>query len=136
MCSSDLPDAGSLDVYLSGSTDSLDNATLVASSVSSGSSSGSYTTVGSGTYRLRIAAAGSTTDLRLDASSLTLGSQGVYTLVVTPTSGGVLVNSLLVSQGAEVTPIATDLARVRLVSAVASSGAVGASFNEIGRAHV
>ncbi|MDQ5896874.1 MAG: hypothetical protein QG612_960 [Pseudomonadota bacterium] len=123
------PDAGSLDVYLSASSDSLDNATLVASSVSSGSSSGSYTTVGSGTYRLRIAAAGSTTDLRLDAASVTLGSQGVYTLVVTPTSGGVLVNSLLVSQGAEITPINTDLARVRLVSAVASNGAVGASFN-------
>ncbi|KDB54184.1 hypothetical protein X805_01660 [Sphaerotilus natans subsp. natans DSM 6575] len=123
------PDAGSVDVYLSGSSDTLDNATLVASSVSAGSSSGSYTTVGSGTYRLRIAAAGSTTDLRLDAASMTLGSQGVYTLVVTPTSGGVLVNSLLVSQGGAITAIDTDLARVRLVSAVASSGAVGASFN-------
>lgn len=123
------PDAGSVDVYLSGSSDTLDNATLVASSVSAGSSSGSYTTVGSGTYRLRIAAAGSTTDLRLDASSLTLGSQGVYTLVVTPTSGGVLVNSLLVSQGGAITAIDTDLARVRLVSAVASSGTVGAAFN-------
>lgn len=123
------PDAGSVDVYLSGSSDTLDNATLVASSVSAGSSSGSYTTVGSGTYRLRIAAAGSTTDLRLDAASMTLGSQGVYTLVVTPTSGGVLVNSLLVSQGGAITALDTDLARVRLVSAVASSGTVGAAFN-------
>lgn len=123
------PDAGSVDVYLSGSSDTLDNATLVASSVSAGSSSGSYTTVGSGTYRLRIAAAGSTTDLRLDAASMTLDSQGVYALVVTPTSGGVLVNSLLVRQGGAITALDTDLARVRLVSAVASSGAVGASFN-------
>ena len=123
------PDAGSVDVYLSGSSDTLDNATLVASSVSAGSSSGSYTTVGSGTYRLRIAAAGSTTDLRLDAASMTLDSQGVYALVVTPTSGGVLVNSLLVRQGGAITQLDTDLARVRLVSAVASSGTVGAAFN-------
>jgi len=123
------PDAGSVDVYLSGSSDTLDNATLVASSVSAGSSSGSYTTVGSGTYRLRIAAAGSTTDLRLDAASMTLDSQGVYALVVTPTSGGVLVNSLLVRQGGAITALDTDLARVRLVSAVASSGTVGAAFN-------
>ena len=123
------PDAGSVDVYLSGSSDTLDNATLVASSVSAGSSSGSYTTVGSGTYRLRIAAAGSTTDLRLDAASMTLDSQGVYALVVTPTSGGVLVNSLLVRQGGAITQLDTDLARVRLVSAVASGGTVGAAFN-------
>lgn len=123
------PDAGSVDVYLSGSSDTLDNATLVASSVSAGSSSGSYTTVGSGTYRLRIAAAGSTTDLRLDAASMTLDSQGVYALVVTPTSGGVLVNSLLVRQGGAITQLDTDLARVRLVSAVTSSGTVGAAFN-------
>ena len=123
------PDAGSVDVYLSGSSDTLDNATLVASAVSAGSSSGSYTTVGSGTYRLRIAAAGSTTDLRLDAASMTLDSQGVYALVVTPTSGGVLVNSLLVRQGGAITQLDTDLARVRLVSAVASSGTVGAAFN-------
>ncbi|GIX53534.1 DUF4397 domain-containing protein [Sphaerotilus sulfidivorans] len=123
------PDAGSVDVYLSGSSDTLDNATLVASSVSAGGSSGSYTTVGSGTYRLRIAAAGSTTDLRLDAASMTLDSQGVYALVVTPTSGGVLVNSLLVRQGGAITQLDTDLARVRLVSAVASSGTVGAAFN-------
>ena len=123
------PDAGSVDVYISGSSDTLDSATLVASAVSAGSSSGSYTTVGSGTYRLRIAAAGSTTDLRLDAASMTLDSQGVYALVVTPTSGGVLVNSLLVRQGGAITALGTDLARVRLVSAVASSGTVGAAFN-------
>lgn len=123
------PDAGSVDVYISGSSDTLDSATLVASAVSAGSSSGSYTTVGSGTYRLRIAAAGSTTDLRLDAASMTLDSQGVYALVVTPTSGGVLVNSLLVRQGGAITQLDTDLARVRLVSAVASSGTVGAAFN-------
>ena len=123
------PDAGSVDVYISGSSDTLDSATLVASAVSAGSSSGSYTTVGSGTYRLRIAAAGSTTDLRLDAGSMTLDSQGVYALVVTPTSGGVLVNSLLVRQGGAITQLDTDLARVRLVSAVASSGTVGAAFN-------
>jgi hypothetical protein len=41
----------------------------------------------------------------------------------------VLVNSLLVRQGGAITALDTDLARVRLVSAVASSGAVGASFN-------
>ena len=123
------PDAGSVDVYVSGSSDTLDNATLVASSVSAGSSSGSYTTVGSGTYRLRIVAAGSTTDLRLDVGSMTLDSQGVYALVVTPTSGGVLVNSLLVRQGGAITQLDTDLARVRLVSAVASGGTVGAAFN-------
>jgi hypothetical protein len=59
------PDAGSLDIYLTGSDESLDSASAVASGVAGGGTVG-YTSVSAGTYRLRITAAGDKTDLRLE----------------------------------------------------------------------
>jgi hypothetical protein len=51
------PDAGSVDVYLTGAADSLDAASPVASGVTGGNAVG-YATLNAGTYRLRITAAG------------------------------------------------------------------------------
>lgn len=124
------PDAGSVDVYLSGADDDIADATAVAYSVAGGSSySGGYVAVASGTYRLRVTAAGSTTDVRLDTTGLTLKSTQVAALVITPTASGVLVNSLLVPQGGTVTALNNTQARVRVVSGVSDGGAVTATFD-------
>lgn len=124
------PDAGSVDVYLSGADDDIADATAVAYSVAGGSSySGGYVAVTSGTYRLRVTAAGSTTDVRLDINGLTLKSTQVASLVITPTSSGVLVNSLLVAQGGSVTALNNTEARVRVVSGVSNGGTVTATFD-------
>jgi hypothetical protein len=121
------PDAGTLDVYLTQNTDSLDNASPNMSGIAGGSSSG-YTSVTSGTYRVRITGTGKNSDLRLDIPSITLDSKQVATLVITPTQGGVLVNSILVvQQGSLATHGATN-ARARVVAAVADNAQVSATL--------
>ncbi len=116
-------DAGELDVYLTGADDSLDSSTPIASGVDAGAQSG-YSSVSSGTYRLRVTAAGDTTDVRLDVPSITLDSTKVLTLVMAPGSGGVLVHAIGVVQDGSVTPYLNTQARVRVVAAIANSGTV------------
>lgn len=118
-------DAGSVDVYLTGSDESLEDATAVASSVSGGSTAG-YNKVSSGSYRLRVTGAGDKTDLRLDIDGLTLSSAKVQTLIITPGSGGVLVSALLYTQQGSVTSLTNTQARVRVVGSVSSNGLVSA----------
>jgi hypothetical protein len=84
----------SIDVYLTGANDSLDDVTPTVASIGDGSQSGPVT-VNSGTYRLRITASGSRTDVRLNVPSITMPSAGVVSLIVTPTDGGVLLNAIL-----------------------------------------
>jgi hypothetical protein len=119
-------DAGELDVYLTGADDSLDSSTPVASGVDAGSPSG-FSSVSSGTYRLRVTAAGDTTDVRLDVPAVTLESTKVLTLVMTSGSGGVLVHAMGVVQDGDVTPYLNTQGRVRVVAAMANSGTVSVS---------
>ncbi len=121
------PDAGSVDVYLTGNTDSLDSATAIAGNLGVGSNL-SYTPVTSGTYRLRVTGAGDKTDLRLDVTGLVLGSTQVANLVLTEGVGGVLVNSVLVVQQGTATPLVNTQARVQVVSAVGAAASVTAAI--------
>ncbi len=86
--------AGSVDVYLTGSTDSLDDVTATTSATGAGSQSG-IVTVASGTYRMRILSSGSKVDVRLNVPSVVLPSAGVLSFIVTDTDGGVLVNAIM-----------------------------------------
>jgi hypothetical protein len=119
------PDAGTLDVYLTGSGDSLSASTALQSALAYGQL-GAYTTIVSGAWRLRVAAAGSKTDVRLDLPALNVASQGVVTLVLTPGRGGVLVNSLLLSQQGDIANAANAQARVRAVAGVSGGASVSA----------
>ena len=118
-------DAGKLDVYLSGTGDDLRNVVPVQTGVAY-SAVGGFTTVNSGTWRLRATAAGSKDDVRLDVPAMTLPSKQVATLVLTPSAGGVMVNALVLVQQGSIARLDTALARVRLAAAVADSGVVGA----------
>ncbi|MFY9510118.1 MAG: DUF4397 domain-containing protein, partial [Rubrivivax sp.] len=120
-------DAGALDIYVTDSGDALSSSTAMQTSAAVGSVN-SHVTVNAGTRRLRITAAGSKTDLRLDLSTLSLPSQRSATLVITPGSGGVLVNALLLVEENGVARYDTTQARVRVAAAVASSGSVAASL--------
>lgn len=120
------PDAGAVDVYLTGSTDSLDNATANAAGLGSGSTL-TYTSVTSGTYRLRVTGAGDKTDLRLDAQGLVLASTQVASLIIAASPGGVLVNGVLVVQQGAATLLANSQARVRTVAAVSGNASVTVS---------
>jgi hypothetical protein len=116
-------DAGDLDVYLTEEDDSLDASTPIAAGVDAGASSG-FSSISSGTYRLRVTGAGDTDDLRLDVSGVVLSSKDVLTLILTPGQGGVLVHAIGAVHDGDVTPYLNTKARVRLVAAMAAGGVV------------
>ncbi len=120
------PDAGALDVYITGSSDALAASVPVQAGAALGTL-GSWLTVNSATWRLRVTAAGSKADLRLDLGGLALSSRQLTTLVLTPGSGGVLVNALLLNQQGAITRLDGTQARVRVAAGVADGGAVSAS---------
>ncbi len=121
------PDAPSVDVYITGSAESLTDAVPLQSAAAVGATGG-FATVNSGTWRLRITGAGSKTDVRLDASGLVLGSEQVTTLVVTPGRGGVLVNALLLVDRGSIARADSTQARLRVAAGVTGSGAVSATI--------
>jgi Domain of unknown function (DUF4397) len=123
------PDAGSLDVYLTGTDDILLAAVPVQAAAMYGTLGG-WVTVNSANWRLRVTAAGSKTDVRLDVPLLALPSRHVTTLVLTPgarDAGGVLVGSLAVAQQGAITREDARHARVRLAAVVAASATVAAT---------
>jgi hypothetical protein len=119
-------DVGSLDVYLTATDEDLDSAPTFGAALSSGDSA-AHKTVDSATYRLRVTAAGDTSDVRLD-TSVTLSSQKIYTLILSAGSSGVLVHAHLLQQGGGATALLNTQARVRVIPAVANHGVVSLSL--------
>jgi hypothetical protein len=120
------PDAGSVDVYLTDPSVDLSNSSPTFSGVAGGSIAGGGTTAGSGfvtinsgTYRIRVTAAGSQTDIRLDSvTGITFSSQEILSIIVTGTSGGVLVNATVIPQQGTQTVVNTTYARVRAAAGI------------------
>jgi hypothetical protein len=127
------PDAGSVDVYLTDPSVALVNSSPTFSGVSGGSiASAGYVTIASGTYRLRVTAAGSQTDLRLDSvTGITFSSQEILSIIVTGTSGGVLVNAAVIPQQSTQTAVNTTYARVRAAAGIPSGSNASASLGGI-----
>jgi hypothetical protein len=115
-------EAGSLDVYLTESSVSLDDATPVVAGVAAGASS-AVSTIDSGDYRLRVTGASDSDDLRLDVANITLASREVVSLILTATQGGVLVELLTLPQQGSLTKFANTKARIR--------GAVGTTSGPV-----
>jgi hypothetical protein len=127
-------DGDALDVYLTAADDTLSAAVPVLAGVASGAL-GAAVNVASGTWRLRLTAAGSKTDVRLDQPDVRIDSRQVATFVFTPAgstaplSGGVLLNTLVINQEGAVGRIDTPLARVRAVAGLPDSGTVFIELN-------
>ncbi|MFO1406126.1 MAG: DUF4397 domain-containing protein [Steroidobacteraceae bacterium] len=110
------PDAGAVDVYLTDATTGLADVSPTWSDVAIDAlASEGLVKLDAGTYRLRVTAAGSTTDVRLDRTGVVLAGKGVYTIVVCGTTGGVLTDAMLVQQDGAVSLLPTTQARVRAV---------------------
>jgi hypothetical protein len=124
------PDSGSVDVYLTDPSVALADASPTFSGVSGGSiASGGYLTLASGSYRLRVTAAGSQTDIRLDSvTGITFSSQEILSIVITGTSGGVLVNAAVIPQQGTETAINTTYARVRAAAGIPAGSNLSASL--------
>ena len=122
------PDAGALDVYFTASTTSLDDVSPTFSDVAGGSiSSAGFVNLTSGTYRMRVTGTGSKTDIRLDVASVSLASSSISSVIVSDTSGGVLVNASILPQQGSITADDNTSARVRAVAGVTGSSAVDVS---------
>ena len=122
-------DAGKLDVYITDPavTDLTTVAANATFTTTTANSATALLTYSPGTYRVRITAAGSKTDVRADIPSVTLTSQQIATVILTPASGGVLVNgSTLIQQGAYGAARNPNI-RVRLAAAVSGGAMVGAT---------
>jgi hypothetical protein len=122
-------DAGAIDVFI---TDpAVDIATLTSPSVSFASSASLQTSgflsFAPGTYRIRVTGAGNASDLRLDIPSITIANQEVAFAVLTPTSGGTLVNGAVLAQQGDYSAGRNTNARVRLAAAVSGGAVVSAS---------
>jgi Domain of unknown function (DUF4397) len=121
------PGAGPLDVYLTASGDALENSVPTQAGAAYGVQGG-WITIISNTWRLRVTAAGSKTDVRLDLPAVGFGSRSINTLVIAPTDGGVLVRGLLMAQQGSINRAEAQQARVRLASMMAGSATVGATL--------
>jgi hypothetical protein len=73
------------------------------------------------TYRLRVTAAGSKTDVRLDLAAVELASRSRGTLLLMDTRGGLLVDSALLAQGGGMTLLRNGSARLRAAVGVADA---------------
>jgi hypothetical protein len=124
------PDAGNLDIYVTAQNDSLPTSVAARAGAAYGELS-SVIDLASGTWRLRVAAAGSKEDVRLDLSGIAFGNQQVVTLVLTPSRGGALVNALVLVQEGAVARLDNVHSRVRVLAGVADRGAVTAALGPL-----
>jgi hypothetical protein len=118
-------DAGNLDVYMApvsalsdtysptAASPALQAATLLAQNVSGTTL---YNEVLANNYHLWVTGAGNITDLRLDIPSVTIANQQILTLVLTSTTGGGLVDGLLVTQQGAVLAQQNANARIRIAA--------------------
>jgi hypothetical protein len=131
----DYAGAGSLDVYVIASNgDAIPSGTRPWASGIAGSANYSAVTTGStsASFHIQVTGfgAGPNNDVRLDIPSVTLGNGQVMTLALTPTTGGVLVDGLLILQQEQnpiggqqvVTPYKNGSARVRIAASFAAIG--------------
>jgi len=113
-------EAGAVDVYVGHAECNALGTTAVAAasalSTSTPLAPTGYTAFAAGTYHVCVTSTGNKTDVRMDIPALTLGDKQISTLVLTRSSGGVLVNGLVVNQQGAVTPSANLSTRVRVVA--------------------
>jgi Domain of unknown function (DUF4397) len=104
-------EAGGVDIYLTAPGVPLQDASPTASNVAEGGNA--TVTETSGTYELRVVGTGNTSDLRADVPDLTFNSTGVYSVLLSSTPGGVLVNVGVLPQQGALSVYNTSQARIR-----------------------
>ena len=120
-------DAGKLDVYITTPTADLSTAgSPISLTTGTTPYSTPYALQSSGTFRVRVTGYGNKADLRLDMP-LTLASQQVATVVLSPASGGVLLNGSTLVQQSTYAATRNTNTRVRLAAAVSGNATVAAS---------
>lgn len=119
-------DSGSFDVHLTLPTADLADPTIANVAASA---LGGYRDVTAGTYRLRVTGAGDVNDVRLDVPAITLTEKTYSTLILTGSSGGVLINGTLLAQRGDATPLKNTQARLRTVAGASGNGTVAVQID-------
>jgi len=119
------PEAGNLDVYITDPAADLSTGSPITMTAGGATVAGP-TTYGPGTYRVRVTGAGNKADLRLDIPAVTLTNQQVGMIILTPASGGVLLNGATLIQQLTYTASRNTNVRVRLAGAVSGGASVAA----------
>jgi len=122
------PDAGSVDIYLT-----ANGGTLSAASILAGGLTGTtgYFEIAKGTYHIWVTGPGDKTDLRLDLPSIAISDQQVVTLILTSTTGGVLVDGLFVTQNGAVSANKNASARIRVAADIIANGNIAVTANGV-----
>jgi hypothetical protein len=127
-------DAGNVDVYIIDPSVSITNASPTFANVAGGSIAGAgFATINSGTYRIYVTATGSQTDIRLDTgpTGIAFASQGILSVVVTGTSGGLLTNVMVIPQQGTQTAFNTTYARVRAAAGIPAGSNLTANLGGV-----
>jgi hypothetical protein len=126
-------EAASVDVYLSANACNALAVTDTAFATAVTTLQTAYTQVtasGAGsTWNVCVFAAGDTSTLLLDIPALTLKNQEIATLILTHTSGGVLLNAAVLDQQGSITPYTSTISRVRVAADAASAKTVAVTIN-------
>lgn len=125
------PDAGAVDVYVTDPGTSLATLSTPTFALTPSSLTTAFLSFGTGTYRVRVTGAGDPTDLRLDIPALALTSTEVDTVILTPTTGGVLVDGGSLPQQGTYAAARNTNARVRLAAALSGGASVGANAGAV-----
>jgi hypothetical protein len=123
------PDAGNLDVYISTDNTSAaltNTAAPFASNISG--TTGYFQMPQNVSYHIWVTGAGVPSDLRLDYPNVLIGDQQSLTLALTGTTGGVLVDGLVIpQQGTPYTPQQNPNARIRIAASTTNNPILSAS---------
>ncbi|HZV93052.1 MAG TPA: DUF4397 domain-containing protein [Caldimonas sp.] len=132
----DATDVPSVDAYLL-TTDCSDLASSPAAPIITAVTGlqPSYTQVnaasGGTAYHLCVTTAGDKSDLRLDIPSLTLSDGQIVTVILTASSGGVLLDGLVLNQGGTLVAATSASTRIRLAVGTTDGSLVTASVNGV-----
>jgi len=125
-------DSGAVDVYLIAAACTTLATSAAAPTIAnvSGLQSGYVQVTASTTpVHLCVTATGDKSDVRLDIPGVTLSDQRILTVILTHTTGGLLLRGLLLDQQGVATVAANGLARVRVAASVVPAGPVDVSVN-------
>lgn len=115
-------DTETIDVYVT-ATDAVLSAVAPAISAAAQTTLTAFDDIASGSWRLRLTTGGNRTEVRLD-TTVTLGSKDVGTIVIYPSTSGLLVNAALLVEGEDTVALANPNGRLRFINALSSSTAI------------
>ncbi|HEV7574722.1 MAG TPA: DUF4397 domain-containing protein [Caldimonas sp.] len=125
-------DAGAVDVYFVAAACTTLATSAAAPTIAnvSGLQNGYTQVTASATpLHLCVTATGDKSDVRLDVPALTFSDQRIITVILTHTTGGLLLRGLVLDQQGAVTATASSLARVRIAASLVPAGPVDVNVN-------